>query len=313
VTLRLGTKPPLGSGAGRAWIWRVTVQVFDSITRTAHTPAVRSEPLSRFLNRAAGAQWAAVRGLIERWFELVPAPEQADLRGRLRSPMDREFHGAFWELYLFAGLNLAGYEVEFHPVLPHTTRRPDFLVSRDGNSRFYLEARIAAQRARDSADELRINRVYDILDGLRSPNFFIWIEVVAQGPPDPPTQGLRREVTRWLDGLDPDAVERELIESQDSTNVAFTWAHDEWVLKFRPWPKSKRHRVHDPEVRTVGATGPAEASIIDSVTPLRKALDDKGGAYGDLGLPFVVAVWSRNDWIEEWDVTCALYGSDQAV
>ena len=55
--------------------------------------------------------------------------------------------------------------------------------------------------------------------------------------------------------------------------------------------------------------GPGEASIIDNATPLRRALGDKGGAYGSLGLPYVVAIRTSELLTDEFDILNVLYGT----
>lgn len=46
-------------------------------------------------------------------------------------------------------------------------------------------------------------------------------------------------------------------------------------------------------------------------TPLKKALSDKGNAYGELDRPFVIAVRTSRMTTDEFDILGALYGSPQ--
>lgn len=51
--------------------------------------------------------------------------------------------------------------------------------------------------------------------------------------------------------------------------------------------------------------------MVDDVTPLRKALADKGSAYGTLDRPFVIAIRPSSLSTDEFDILNALYGSLQ--
>jgi hypothetical protein len=89
-----------------------------------------------------------------------------------------------------------GYSVTCHPKLDGTNRRPDFLAEKDGHS-IYFEARSASPSDVAVGAAARLNAVYESLDKLDSPNFFLWIDVVEQGD-GPLVQG--RCVVAWKDG-----------------------------------------------------------------------------------------------------------------
>jgi hypothetical protein len=187
---------------------------------------------------------------------------------------------------------------------------PDFLVE-TGDGEFYLEARVAS-----AADDLitadrRRNRVYDSLNRLDSPNFFLWVDVEGEGTADPATRGLRGALEEWLATLDPDDIHRQLVETEDIRSIApFEWKADDWYLVFRPWPKAPESRGGE-QIRPLGVFGPSQASLVDDVKPLKKALSDKGSAYGELDRPFVIAVRTSSMTTDEFDILGALYGSLQ--
>jgi hypothetical protein len=59
--------------------------------------------------------------------------------------------------------------------------------------------------------------------------------------------------------------------------------------------------------------GPGEAFVVNDSAPLQKAIKDKAGAYGQLGLPFMVAVATDSTAIDDFDVINALFGHEQVV
>lgn len=95
--------------------------VFDDVERWDGSPASHSESHAEFLNRVHTPYWAAVRGLIEDWAVHLPAAEQVDIGSRLRSPDNRQFHGAFWELYLHECLIRLRFGTDFSTGLPLST------------------------------------------------------------------------------------------------------------------------------------------------------------------------------------------------
>lgn len=284
--------------------------VFDQIERELVGPAGHAEPYASYLNRAGGQFWGDIRELVEDWFSHLCKDAQADVRARLRASDDRHFHAAFLELYLHESLLRAGFEVECHPELPGRKRRPDFLASRGAES-FYVEARSVSPSDELVVANNRRGTVYDALNNLSSPNFFLWIDVDEESATGLRTKPLRRALEEWLASLDPDEI-GALMERDGLQDLpAFPWEADGWKLSFRPIPKSKEARGDDTGLRPLGVYGPARASWIDDTTPLRDAMSDKAGAYGDLDRGYVIALAASSVTTDDFDITNALYGSDQ--
>jgi hypothetical protein len=286
------------------------MQVFDERTRLDPSPSRPLESLSQFLNRIHTPYWAAVRDLIENWFTRLPGKAQKDVRGRLRSKDNRQFHGAFWELYLHESLIQSGFEVECHPEVVGTRRVPDFLARR-GGAAMYVEARTTFEQSVDPGDDKRLGQFLNALNRLEDPNFHLWVEVATQGPGDVKVGPLRSQLEKWLGELDPDETIQQLEASGEIDAVgAVAWEVEGWKLIVHPVPKSpgRRGLTGTP---AVGIHGPAEASMIDNVGPLRAALSDKGSAYGTLEYPFVIAIRSSNDFADDFDIEGALFGSSQ--
>lgn len=286
------------------------VAVFDDFTRTDASPATHSESTADFLNRCADPWFAEVRELVESWFGHIPDDEtRRDLAARLRSNDNRQFHAAFWELYLHESILRAGYDLVCHPELEGTSRRPDFLARSD--QQLYVEARATFDSNDELAAERRRTRVYDALNRLDSPNFFLWVDVEGEGRSDLSTGRLRRGLEEWLRTLDPDDYNARLSEAGSILRIeSFEWKDADWVLVFRPVPKSPEARGST-DLKPLGVFGPGGAYMLDDVTPLRNALSVKGTAYGSLPLPFVVAIRSTSTSRDEFDVLNALYGTLQ--
>lgn len=278
--------------------------LFKVIARSSAVPRHQSETTFNFLDRVAGDFWDDVRTLFEDWLARVPDTARGDLLGRLRAS-DRHFAAAFWELYLHEGFLRGGCEVEVHPKVLGP-RPPDFLVTREDET-FYVEAKAIFEAEKGSGAEARREILFESLNRLHSPNFFLSIECVSVGARPVASGSLRRELEAWLDSLDPE-VETELLTR--GRGARFSWKRDGWVLKFRPIPLGVDQRGKF-DHRPVGSTGSGGARLVDDSGVLRKALGRKGAAYGQLDHPLMLAVSVERPLHDDDDSADALFGSTQ--
>jgi hypothetical protein len=289
----------------------MALTVFDDVQRPDASPCGHAESVASYLNRSAMDVAVGSRALIETWFARLCEQQRLEVRDRLRSDDDRHFYAGFWELYLHEVLTQMGYAVECHPTLPHTSKHPDYLVRR-GEAAFYLEATIAGLSNDEIASDRRRGRIYEYLDSLDSPNFFLWIDVETEGPRDPPARSLRQDLKCWLDSLDPDLVPQNYkIRGELPIH---TWQNSGWLLRFQAFAKAPEHRG-EPGVRPIGGvTG--KGGWIDDRGSLLTVLKSKAGRYGTLGAPYVIAVLEMGQfaWTEsDWHRMGALYGSAQVT
>lgn len=280
--------------------------VFDDRVRTDPSVSKHNEPKFAFLNRVSGDYWGQVRMLIEEWVGRFPAAARSDLVGRLQTS-DRGFIAAFWELYLYETFVRGGFDVEVHPAVSTGSRVPDFLVSR-GEEAFYVEAKCLFEGELDSGAEARRDRLYDSLNDLRSPNFFLSVECHEVGPQEISARQLRRELEEWLGRLDPDKASALAFDEDGGERLQ--WVAEGWLLEFRPIPVQAEYRGR-PDHRPIGMVGPGEVRLIDDAGALRKALGKKGSAYGNLAYPLVLAINVERAFHDDEDSLSALFGTSQ--
>lgn len=115
--------------------------LFDLTERTDPSPRGEAEDSFSFLNRVDTPFWSEVRKLLEQWFTRYPVQEGNDLRKAFRSRLPGRHYAAWWELYLHELFLRLGYEVDVHPALPASSKKPDFLL-RSCDSRLYVEAAV---------------------------------------------------------------------------------------------------------------------------------------------------------------------------
>ena len=251
----------------------------------------------------------AIRTLLEEWFVEVPENERLDLQQRFRSPIERQHRSAVFELFLHHFLLRCGFDLEFHPDVPGTTTHPDFLVHRNGQALFYLEAIAVSNSRTEEAEVNRKNQVYDVLNNLASPDFYLGLRV--DGAPETPPAGarLRGELARWLATLDREAIRRCYLELRYEDVSTHEWNHDGWSIVFDPIPKGEEARGN-PSVRPIGLTMPARARRLTLDESLRDGVAAKG-RYGRLAVPLIVAIQVVEEFrIAKIDVMNGLFGQE---
>jgi hypothetical protein len=294
------------------------MKLFDDLSRTDQRPRLENEPIFDYLNSSGRSLVAGVRDLLELWFERYPEDAKNQLKRRLSSRENAQHKSAFFELYLHELLT-SSFEVELEPdLVTGAQTHPDFKVKLAEQSLFYLEAVLATQSVAEAANDARVATVIEAINRINSPNFML--QVSYSGPPknSPPTRHLRRQLERWLSGLNPDEVATIDVQTGYDKLPCYKWSHEEWRVEFRAIPIA-------PEFRGLGV-----ASVIGSIMPsipgaeidldsyvdrkheaVREAVRRKATKYEQLGLPYVVAVNILEPFAEDRHLLDALFGEEQ--
>jgi len=286
--------------------------LFDIGTRTEMRFKGHNEPEFTYLNQSARPSVCALRAMLEEWFQHFPRTSQPDLRSRFRDSSNNQHSGAFFELYVHELLIRLGYTVIVHPILADVSTHPDFLARHVDGSEFYVEVTLAGIPAQGvQGANARISQVYDILDGMDSPNFFLHLDVEGSPASPPPASKLRAQVQRWLATLDPDEISRKMqIDGFDSI-AKFQWAHSGWEIVITPIAKTAGTRGKA-GIRPIGAVSP-EAQWLQADADLKAALESKANKYGELKLPLLIAVNTLSVHCDDIDIINGLFGQEGIV
>jgi hypothetical protein len=289
--------------------------LFDDFERSDCSPGTYTESRFVILNRAGGWYWARVRNLMEDWFSRLCPESQAHALQRIRSGDDRQFQAGFWEMYCHESLRRLGYDITCEPDIAGSPRHPDFLATDSAGNSVVLEATVASESNAETASERRKAEVFDVINQLSTSDFFLNLDVHSVGPTSPPAVRLRDQLEKWLAALDADSVQAAI----ESDGLTFgpsvprhVWNEAGWHVVFRPLPVAPQFRGQSKH-RPIGMHGPGSAYVLDNSSPLQKAIKDKAGAYGQLGLPYIVAVATDSTSPDDFDVTNALFGHEQFV
>ncbi|MDI5969930.1 hypothetical protein POF50_011375 [Streptomyces sp. SL13] len=279
--------------------------VHTSRKRTDASPQKAAERDAEFYDRIAGPYWDQVRDVINEWWSHLPGEAQPGLCSRLLDRnSDPNVRSALWELYLHEMLLGSGCTVEIEHRIGTRGKNPDFLVTRDGEQ-FVMEAIWTPQRLGDVMSSTLPPQLTDAINAVPSPNFFISYEVARTGVGAPSQKRLTAGLTRWLASLDPNQVHAGYERGMPMPE--HVWEEGGWCLAFMAFPRSPGTRG-DSASRTIGFHPPV-FRFGDESGRILNAVKKKGGKYGDLGLPFIVAVGNAAAFPDGEDTESALYGS----
>ncbi len=286
--------------------------VFDAIDRAPDDVGeLHAESDFSYLNRSGRVPMTRTRDLVEEWFSRYPEAHSSRLRSRLRGD-DTDFHSAFFELYLHELLLVLGYVPAVEQPAGTKGKSPDFLVSRPDGSYFYLEACVVSGKSKDdAAAEQRASQVYDQIDKLTSPDFFIGVEVHEHPSSPPPGQRIKRFLEEEIARASWDEVSETMDRRGLDGLPRWRFSHDSWEVDFFPIPKKPDERGTS-EPRPLGLWF-HDAKTLSNVDDVRAAIVRKAGKYGDLGRPFVVAVNSLSGITEENLIFKSLLGRTQFI
>jgi hypothetical protein len=255
------------------------MSIFDDIVRENDQPRQEGEPRFSYLNKSSRAEAERVRNLVDEWIGEYPATHRDALVARLRSDIDDQHQSAFFELFLHRFLLARDCKIiEIEPRLEHTSKSPDFLVETSTGERFYLEAVLASGRSNQEASAYaRLNTALAAIDNVPSSDNFL--SLTTDGLPTAPLslKKLRRGVQSWIAGL----------PAGEAAKNALPFSYDEHGcrIELRALPRNKTEEGG----RAVGMRN----FPITQITPhqeIRPGLKKKASRYGELELPYVVAI-----------------------
>jgi hypothetical protein len=280
--------------------------LFDDIERSDNSPAAYAEPEFSFLNRSARPAFGRIRHVLDDWFSRYSPEGRSDLCERFRSDIDAQHRGAFFELLLHELLLRLGCEVQLHPELGESSGQgPDFLVKSPTCGQFFTEAVVATDESdQKAAARARMNQVYDALNRMQSPDFFIGMELTGEPVTPPSAECMRSFLQKHLAGLNPDEMAARLEAQGPSGLPRWRYEHDGLTVDFYPIPRPPESRGK-PGVRpTTRRLRMPERD--KSREAIRQAILKKAGRYGELEHPYVIAVNALGKAVDDTDIFEAL-------
>lgn len=282
--------------------------LFSQIHRVDTGPSRHSESRFSYLDRSARPTMGRIRQVLERWWAEFPLAEQAELRKRIRSEDDRQHFAAVFELYIHQILLRTQHHVEIHRQ-GDRGKCPDFLATASDCTSFVLEATVATEtdQAQQGAEK-RKNQLYDTINKLESPDYFLDLEM--EGEPKTPIPGERwlRELRKWVASLDYEDIVATGRQGAFDLLPMLSLEHDGLTVTFKPIAKKAEARGHT-NVRPIGVQC-FEAVCVRSWEAIQRAVQKKASRYGTQDIPYLIAINGVGVNCDYDEFERALYGPD---
>ena len=280
------------------------MKLFENKHRTFSKPATHNENTYDYYDRSARKDVSIIRKTLNKWFRKYPDEEKIDLKNRFK----KSFSSAFYELFIFNLFKSQGFKIFIHPNVPNTTKRPDFLVSK-GTMEFYIEAKIATGESKKQESlRKRMNQIYDSLNTISSPNFYLEIEkLILHSALQPSTREIRNKIETELKNLDPDEVTRIIQTSGYENKPKITFEDQSLTLIISIIPKGPEFRNQDS--RPIGVY-PSEAFWGGEEESIKTSFTKKAKRYGKLDKPYLICINSTGiKFTGDYDVLNAVWGT----
>lgn len=226
--------------------------------------------------------------------------DKNDLKRRLRSYTESGFYSACFELFLHHLLINRCDTVTLHPLLSSVTTRPDFKAThRLGD--LFLEATLALESEEYQAQEQRLRELVDAIRDVRG-NVVVWAQPATHLPEGFPLDSVRDFLKCQIDGLDPTSLELP-------QTLRFEASFNDYpvIIDFEVIGATEEGCDS-----VVQAWGSPEAKAVTTHLRIRRRVGLKAAKYGDISIPYVVAVWPRTEFpLTEEGALSALYGDRQ--
>lgn len=286
------------------------MHLFDDFNRVETGPATYLESRYSFLSRSADPSWMTIRQTLNSWFLQFPAQAQKDLRERFRSNDDIQHLGALSELVLYQLITCLGGDAEPHPEYSGTDPyKPDFKIIFQEQEPLYLEVTTAWDSSiEELKDQARKNAVYDAINRMQSPDYFIGMDLSGSTTSQPPGRKIRKFLEEKIKTLNY----QEMLEKASKYGLEgmpkWLYSYEGWSIIFYPIPKKPEARAD--QAAPIGIQG-HESGLVTSHLSTREALQKKAKKYQAVTGSLVIAVNQLGTVVDNDTETQALFGDQE--
>ena len=231
------------------------------------------------------------KGYLEEWFANYPQEH----RKRLKDDFYHKFSDAWYELFIHQLFYLQGFELQVHPELPNSTKRPDFLATKKGYS-CYIEAKVITGFSdREQGLETIRETVIDRLQQLNLPNHLLSldkIEFKGDGVPS------LRKIIKWIEKKVGEINVPEITSESDFSNRdVLRFENDRIIILIRILSSNVKSIVLEEfeDNRPIGLINYEVELIEGSDKAIQDAFKSKAIRYGELDKPYLMC-FNLNNW-----------------
>ena len=257
--------------------------LFEEKKRTRQEPLRPGENLYEFYDQCARKGYKEVRSILNGWLDEMPPDDGAELANRMRKRGDSNFRHGFCELIVHALLVRLTSQVEVHPQVKGTRKRPDFSAIHAGDARrTYVEVTTINPSDERIAEGNRENGLYNAIDECNLPaGCMLGYELVRAGKGSPSMQKVVLEIETWA-ATKVAAAQNEVFSRRFSV--------DDWDFELELIPTTNS----EPVERAIGMVHIGGEWITPNFD-LRTTCESKSYRYGRLDSPYLIAVSDCTD------------------
>ena len=284
------------------------MKLFDDIDRTFKGPANHNENTFDYYQRCVRKDISIIRNKLNEWFQDCPDSEKKELKNSFK----KSFDDCFFELFLFQLFQNLGFKIIVHPNLKNSSKRPDFLVSRD-NLELYVEAKIVKDKSKkEEGLERKINKFYDDFSRIKIKGFLLCIdEFVVKTKQQPNSKAALRHIENELKNIDPEKLIKDFENNGFDRIPIIKFEDEDLKITVKPMPVIPSAGTKENK-RPIGIY-PGEIFWGGGEESMRESINFKAKKYGELDKPFIVCINSLNFKTSgKIDIEDAIWGS-QAI
>lgn len=291
-----------------------SLKLFDDFKRDYFGPAKYTESRWKYMNRSARPGFQYVRDVLDEWFADYEADssKRHNLCNGFRSLDDEKHLSSFFELYLYQLFKKQGLQIEVEP--SWAGRHPDFLLTARTGEQVLLEATgTYPRRWFGRIERLELGLIDYLNDYLDSPHFFLQIEILATSDRNFRSRRIRNELQDQLNQIDYDELVRKLTLKADSMDdfPSIEVECDEWAFRFTVIPKNEEGR-RKTDLLPVAARWYGFENV-DAASSIKSRIDDKYAHYGELEIPYLLAINISDSFANEDTIIDALLGQEAVL
>lgn len=269
----------------------IPTSLFDRFERTEVRARRRNESSFSYLNTSARQPIGTIRAILDSWYAGIQELNKSDLRSRFRSRDDETHLSAMFEIYIYSLIASIGLRAsEPPPLFTKNGTRPDFVVfeAQDKNKPlFVIECTSVCCSKEERSKNRRFADLLNSLNHTRTEHFDLEISHYGTLEKPAPVAKIRKEIEGWIANLHPHSV-MEIKRGGLGEMPPYTWQSETFTMIVRPIPRASDSRKR--AERTVGILSEGAMSEVKISDGIKRALKAKSRYYGDLNIPFVLAV-----------------------
>ena len=269
-----------------------------------HGPASYNHNPFEYYEISARKDIEVVRKELNRWFSNYPIEHRKELKNSFK----KHFYDSFYELFLHQLFLQLGFQIEIHPSIKNSNKRPDFLISKN-DLEIYIEAKVVTGKSKEEeANERKKNEVLDNLNKIKSKEFFLHISKFEfNSNKQPRIKEIVQFVEEQLKNVNADEVEEILKSSGLAQLPSIQISNNDIDLVLGLIPKKKSAR--NDYKRPIGIL-PSESFWGGGEQKLREAIELKAKRYGRIDKPFIVCINSLDKkTTDKLDIDSAIWGA----